>query len=354
MTVWTIKGGSNGEHEDAFLEDGFIAIGYGLQQSIADFADRDALRLRADNQTGANQMWRFYTEIKDGDTVALPRKRPRGLVAVGRINGPYVYQPELVGSGVPHTRSVEWQVTNVPRSHFDQDLLNSFGSLQTLSQPQAPNAEARIRQIANIYLELETAPLSGPESGQKAALATAMDADAVDAEPAEEERDLDQEIKDRIVARLRQRYAGTQLEYLVATILKASGYHVLQTREGPDGGIDILAGKGDMGFGEPRLCIQVKGRTSPVNLQEYASLQGNINAFGAQYGLLVSLGGFTKPVHERNEQQSFFIIRLWGSDELAQRLLENYDSLPPDIRADFRADLPVETARILQRQGADL
>lgn len=232
MTVWTIMGGSNGEHKDAFLEEGFVAIGYGLHQSIADFADRDALRLRAGNQTGADQMWRFYTEVRDGDTVTLPRQRPRGLVAVGKISGPYVYQPERVASGVPHTRSVQWQVTNVPRSHFDQDLLNSLGSLQTLSQPQAPNAEARIQQIANIYLELETAPISGPEAARNATLATAMDASAVDAEPAEEEKDLDQEIKDRIVARFRQQYAGTQLEYLVAGILKSSGYHVLQTREG--------------------------------------------------------------------------------------------------------------------------
>ena len=165
-----------------------------------------------------------------------------------------------------------------------------------------------------------------------------------------EENDLDQEVKDRIIARFRRQYAGGQLEYLVASILKAYGYHVLQTRKGPDGGIDVLAGKGDLGFGEPRLCVQVKGRTSPVDLQEYSSLRGNINSFGADYGLLVSLGGFTKPVQDRNEQQSFFVIRLWGPGELAQRLLETYDSLPQDIRFDFRADIPLETVQVL-RQG---
>ncbi len=351
MAVWTIKAGSRGEHEDTFLSEGVVALGYDLRQSIVDFADRDALRSHVANRTGADQLWRFYTEVNPGDVVALPRKRT-GEVAVGRINGPYAYQPELAGSGAPHTRSVEWQVTNIPRSNFDRDLLNSLGSQLTLSQPGAPNAEARIRQIANIYLELETAPTGEPETTQDDAMATARDDGAVSMEPTAEndlDDDLDQVIKDRIVARFRRQYAGAQLEYLVSGILKASGYHVLQTRKGPDGGIDVLAGKGDMGFSEPRLCVQVKGRTTPVDLREYSSLPGNINSFGADHGLLVSLGGFTKPVRDRNEQQSFFMIRLWGPDELAQRLLENYDSLPGDIRADFRADIPLETARVLRQ-----
>ncbi len=348
MTVWTIKGGSRGEHEEAFLERGIVAIGYDLQQSIADFAERDDLRNRLDSRTGADQMWRFYTEVDEGDMVVVPRKGRNREVAVGRISGPYVYQPELAASGAPHTRRVEWLVTNIPRSHFDQDLLNSLGTMLTLSQPNAPNAETRIKQIANVYLELETAPIDEPGVTHGDQTATAINDGSVSTDQAEE-NDLDQEIKDRIVARFRRQYAGAQLEYLVASILKASGYHVLQTREGPDGGIDVLAGKGDMGFGEPRLCVQVKGRTSPVDLQEYSSLRGNINSFGADYGLLVSLGGFTKPVHDRNEQQSFFVIRLWGPDELAQRLLENYDSLPQDIRADFRADIPLETVRVLRQ-----
>ena len=352
MAIWTIKGGSSGEYENAFLEKGIVAIGSGLRRSVADFADRNALRDHVESRNVADQLWRFYSEVDDGDTVVLPRKRVRE-VAIGRINGPYSYQPGLAGRHAPHTRNVEWLVTNIPRSHFDRDLLNSMGALLTLSQPGAPDAEGRIRQIANIYLELEPPAISGSETEGDTALAIGLDDDAAGTEPTEE-TSLDQEIKDRIVARLRRQYAGSRLEYLVASILESSGYHVLRTQEGPDGGIDVLAGKGDMGFGDPRLCVQVKGRTSPVNLQEYASLQGNIRSFGAEHGLLVSLGGFTKPVHDRNEQQSFFMIRLWGPDQLAQRLLENYDSMPEDIRVDFRSDVPLETARILHRQEADL
>ena len=339
MAVWTIRGGRVGEYEEAFLEKGVVAVGFGLRNSVVDFADRDALRAHLANRSSADQIWRLYNDVENGDMVVLPRKLTR-QVAVGRISGAYSYQPESVGAEAPHVRAVEWQVPNIPRSHFDRDLLNSFGSLLTVSQPGAPNAEARIASIANAFLgddsigELAATPAIGAESSGD---------DSRDTEFFEEV-DIDQEIRDRIVARLRQKFAGTRLEYLVASILEAAGYVVLQTRKGADGGVDVLAGKGDLGFGEPRLCVQVKGRTSPVDLSEYDRLQGNIASFRAEHGLLVSLGGFTKPVHDRNEQ-SFFVIRLWGPEELAERLLENYDLLPQDIRA----DIPLETRRILRQ-----
>ena len=345
MAVWTIKGGRVGEHETAFLENNIAAIGFNLLRSAAGFSDRETLRAHPANRNAADQIWRFYRDIVEGDMVVLPRKMTRE-VAVGLISGPYAYQPELGGAGAPHVRAVDWQATNIPRSHFDRDLLNSFGSQLTISQPAAPNAEARIAQVVIAYLdvdhvdEVSATPITDAEPSDNDGL---PDNDGLqDAEPFEE-FDIDQEIRDRIVARLRQKFAGTRLEYLVASILQTSGYFVLQTRAGADGGVDVLAGKGDMGFGEPRLCVQVKGRTSPVDLAEYDRLQGNITSFRAQHGLLVSLGGFTKPVHDRNEQ-SFFVIRLWGPDELAQQLLENYDSLPQDVRA----DIPLETVRILR------
>ena len=339
MAVWTIRGGRVGEYEEAFLEKGVVAVGFGLRSSVVDFTDRDALRAHLGNRSSADQIWRLYNDVENGDMVVLPRKLTR-QVAVGRISGAYSYQPESVGAGAPHVRAVEWQVPNIPRSHFDRDLLNSFGSLLTVSQPGAPNAEARIAGIANAFLGDDSIgePAATPAIGAESSGDDSRDTEFF------EEVDIDQEIRDRIVARLRQKFAGTRLEYLVASILEAAGYVVLQTRKGADGGVDVLAGKGDLGFGEPRLCVQVKGRTSPVDLSEYDRLQGNIASFRAEHGLLVSLGGFTKPVHDRNEQ-SFFVIRLWGPEELAERLLENYDVLPQDIRA----DIPLETRRILRQ-----
>ena len=331
MAVWVIKGGRTGEHEDAFLEKGVVSLGFGLQQSIADFADRDALRAVVENRNGADQMWRFYDEVGTGDLVVLPRKRTR-QVAVGRFNSPYAYRPEAVSSGAPHVRGVEWQATDIPRSHFDQDLLYSFGALQTFSQPRrAPDAEARIEHIAGAYLGLASSSEPGPAEIPPVGSSVSDGASSVDFE---DETDLNLKIRDRIIAIIRGKYPGVELERLVAAVLEASGYTVLQTRRGADGGIDVVAGSGELGFGQPRLCVQVKSGRSLVDLPDYNRLQGNVRSFGADHGLLVSLSGFTRAVHNENER-SFFEIRLWDADALVQRLLEVYGNLPLEIRRDI-------------------
>ena len=327
MAVWVIRGGRGGEHEAAFIDGNVVAIGFGLARNLEDFATRKELgALLKPSATG--QLWRFCHDIERDDMVVLPRKITRE-VALGRIRGDYAFQPNCVGRAVPHTRAVEWLATDIPRADFDRDLLNSFGALGTVSQPRAPDAERRIERIAKRYLGQ---PVDEP----------AGDEEAPEVDP-NDEVDLDQAIKDRIVGRLRRKFAGERLEHLVACILRASGYVALQTRRGSDGGVDIVAGRGELGFGEPRLCVQVKARSTRVDLPEYDRLIGNVSNFGAEHGLLVSLGGFTKAVRDRNPQ-SFFNVRLWGPDELAERLLDTYDSLPSDIHA----DIPLRDRKVLE------
>ena len=145
---------------------------------------------------------------------------------------------------------------------------------------------------------------------------------------------------------MRRRLSEPGLKRLVAAILRTSGYSAVQIRNDADTGIDVLAGRGDMGFGEPRLAVQVKSGASPIGIADYNRLQGNIHGFGAQYGLLVSMGDFTRDVKRENER-SFFQIRLWGPYELVDRLLESYDSLPEEIRA----EIPLQTRRIPVESG---
>ncbi len=285
--------------------------------------------------TAAGQLWRFANEIENGDMVVLPRKTPR-VVAVGRVAGGYLYRPDcpyLADTRVPHIRRVDWRVSDVPRPNFDQDLLSSFGYRRTVFRVNIDNAASRIERVVNAHLDGQ--PASEQPTIESEPQTLIPDDDVPDS-------NLDEQIEDRIVQRIRQRFPGTRLEYLVAEILKASGYSAAQTRLGPDGGIDVVAGMGDMGFGEPRLCVQVKSGAAPIGLPDYNRLQGNIQGFGAQYGLLVSLADFTSAVRKENER-SFFQIRLWGPYELVERLLETYDSLPVDIRA----DIPLRTRRVL-------
>ena len=325
--------------EESLLESGICAIGYSVNQSIIEFTDIDDLRAHIRNQprfetanerqvtTAASQLWRFATEIEVDDMVVMPRRQLR-VIAIGRITGQYAYDDRMPR---PHTRKVEWQVRDIPRDNFDTDLLNSFGGLTTVYQPRASNSEARIESVMNVYLGHEQAADSHPP-----------DSDSDDLIDDTARVNLEESINDRIIERIREKFKEHRLEYLVARILEAEGYTVLETRPGPDGGVDIVAGSGELGFGQPRLCVQVKSGQSPVGVGDYRGLQGSVQTFGADHGLLVSLTGFTQPVHNAN-RQSFFMIRLWGPEELVENLLDTYDDLPLDIRS----EIPLQSRRVL-------
>ena len=186
--------------------------------------------------------------------VVLPRKQPR-VVAVGRVTGDYKFTD---APDYPHVRPVGWRATDIPRTNFDKDLLSSLNGDATVYQIRASDAESRIDEIVSRHLEGFEIPDDGvtPTGNVEFRI------------------DLEDEIADRILERIRQRYHGTKLEYLVASILRASGYSTLETRQGPDGGIDVVAGQGDMGFGQPRLCVQVKSGRSATDIAEYNRLQG--------------------------------------------------------------------------------
>ena len=334
MAVYVVRAGRVGEGEEAALQ-GKYEIGFALVSDVNGFDNQISLRDHIQKTHSvsvhtaaqwAGQIWRFVHDIGTDDLVVLPRKQTK-TIAVGRMSGGYEYRPDdgLIG---PHTRAVEWQATDIPRANFDTDLLHSLGGNQTVFQVRAVNAEERIKGIVNAHLGDIPIPVSSPIS--------VLEGEGVS------DLDLDEYIADRIVERIRQKFSGHRLEYLVARILDAEGFTALQTRPGPDGGVDVVAGKGDMGFGEPRLCVQVKSSRSPVDLPDYNRLQGNVQGFGADHGLLVGLGDFTSAVRNENER-SFFQIRLWGPYELAQRVIDNYDDLPLDIRT----DIPLQNRRVL-------
>jgi restriction system protein len=93
-----------------------------------------------------------------------------------------------------------------------------------------------------------------------------------------------------------RKFKGHDLAHLVGAILEAQGYKIRTSPEGPDGGVDIIAGKGILGFDPPRLAVQVKSQESPVDVKVLRELQGVMKNFGAEQGLIVAWGGFTNAV----------------------------------------------------------
>jgi restriction system protein len=264
----------------------------------------------------ATQVWSFVGRIEPHDLVVLPLKM-RSAIAVGRASGDYEYRPQNP-PGARHVRPVDWIRDDIPRTAFDQDLLFSLGAFLTVCQIKRNNAEERIRAV----VEGKPAPAAGTPS------------DLPVEDDTSETVDLAAFAQDQIRTFIGQRFKGHDLSRLVDEILQVQGYRTELSPPGPDGGVDIIGGKGAMGFEAPRLVVQVKSSESPVDVRVLRELQGVMRNFGADRGLLVSWGGFKTSVYNE-ARKLFFEIRLWDADDLIEALAESYGQLPDDLQAEL-------------------
>lgn len=320
MALWLVRAGRNGEQEEGVLQHSVATIGWNELGDVSTIDSRDALKEKFQDlypnkkkmavAVDVGQVWAFVRRIEKDDLVVLPLKL-RAAVAIGRIIGGYSYRTDFQ-PGIHHVRPVEWIQTDLPRTMFEKDLLYSFGAFMTVCQIQRNNAEERVRQILGKGVD----PGTGEDEGETAVL------------------DVEQIARDQVLDFINRKFKGHNLARLVEALLEAQGYITRRSEPGPDGGVDILAGAGSMGFDSPRLCVQVKSSQSPADVTVLRSLQGTLNNFAADQGLLVSWGGFNRAVLEES-RRSFFTIRLWDSGDLLESLLDNYERLPATIQAEL-------------------
>lgn len=333
MAVWLIRAGSHGEHEPKFLQENRVYVTWeDLDVDLASLGARseltEAMTQRypdAKAKTIANwvsQVWPFGHEIRKGDLVVLPLKTQRA-VQIGEIVGEYQFAP-LGPSPFFHWRQVQWIAETIPRAHFGKDLLNTFGAFMTICRVQRNNAEARLAAMrANGWK---------PETIASITQSTKPIADDVGV--AGEDTDLEEAAGDQIAQLIAARFKGHGLTRLVEAILKAQGYTTYRSPEGADGGADILAGAGPLGFGAPRLCVEVKSESAPIDRPTVDKLLGAVSKFGAEQGLFVSWSGFKTNV-QKELAPSFFRVRLWTQKDLLEALFAHYDQLDDDLRAEL-------------------
>jgi len=324
MSVWLVRAGADGEREDLALERGLAVIGWDEIPDLAGMSSRGEVlavlqRMRPEDKASrqrnhAAQLWAFAHRIRERDLIVLPLKK-RSAIAVGRVTGAYRHRPDLP-SGAHHTRPVEWLHKDLPRSAFGQDLLYSMGAFLTVCQIRRNDAETRIRAVLETGTDPELAEVR--ESGDEV----------------EGPFDLARYARDQISEYIGRKFRGHQLANLVSALLKAQGYRTLVSPEGPDGGVDIIAGQGPLGFDPPRLCVQVKSGDQPLDVRVFRELQGVISTFGAEQGLLVAWGGFKSSVHQE-ARQKHFQIRLWDAGDLVDALLACYERLPDELQAEL-------------------
>jgi len=329
MALWLVRGGKLGEHEDRFFTTERIYLTWdnlgttelekakdypGIRAMAAKLMEGDSPS-RIGNTAG--QWWAFTLGMQAGDIFVLPRKN-KGMIAIGEIAGPATFDP-CADLAYWHSRPVKWLVKDVPRTAFDKDLLFSFGAIMTICEIKRNDAEKRVREF------LAHGAVGNAPKPAKA---------GTEADELNSQVDMEEMARDQIAKTIIAKFKGHGMAQLVEAVLLAQGYYTHTSPPGPDKGVDILAAPGPLGFGSPRLCVQVKSSDGPVDSPTLSQLIGTMQTFQADHGLLVSWGGFKQSVYQQLASQ-FFRVRLWDREALINEILRNYDKLDADIRAEL-------------------
>jgi restriction system protein len=329
MTLWTVRCGGDGAYEQEAVAQKIVGIGWGGLGDISKIDSREELMLHfatalpndslASIRNQLAQVYAFRSRIQIGDLVALPL-RNSASIAFGRITGGYKFVKDA-HRYVSHQRSVEW-IKEVPRSSIDQDLLYSFGAFSTVFEVKRNDAEARINSL------LSGTKIPTPKPGDSKNVDTGED-------DIPEVFDFELFARDQIRKVIEQKFTGHGLAKLIGEILVAEGYTVLVSPEGPDGGVDVLAGSGKTGFEDPKIAVQVKSGNQTVDAPTLRDLQGTMSIFGATNGLVVSWGGFTSQAL-KDARKAFLQVHTWNSDDIIDHVTANYDDLSPETQSVLR------------------
>jgi restriction system protein len=323
MALWLCRAGRMGEFETKFIEDNAIYCTWdNLDWDLSTVTEWEKFRDKVQEtypdvsakkaSHSAGQLSAFAHKMKQGDLVVVPSKI-KPVVHVGKITSEYKF--DMANEPLyRHVRQTKW-LRELPRKDIDQDLLYSFGAFMTICQISRNDAEQRILKMVDRATAQRT---------------TTADPN-IDAILNEEEIDIEESARQEISDRLIAKYQGHGMARIIAAILEAKGYTTLISPAGSDKGVDILASQGALGFDQPRICVQVKSEQNPTDRPTLDQLIGAMSNHKADYGMLVSWGGFRSTV-QKEEANHFFKVRLWTHKEIVNEFLHHYPDLPEDIR----------------------
>ncbi len=338
--AWVIRAGKYGERDQWALEMGVSGGGWRELGDLTPYATKEAVAAavaaafpgasvgRLANYTG--QVYALRSRIEPGDLLVMPLKTTN-KIALGRVTAGYTYLAEETDPDRRHVVRVDWQRTDLPRTAVKQDLLFTLGSAMSIFAPSKNNAVARLEHLLSTGTDLGSlgaaASAGGPSSSPAASETGAL---SVVDEP-ELTADIEEVARDQITSRIAEEFAGHALATLVTAVLTAEGLLCWQAPPGPDGGIDITAGRGPLGLDPPRILAQVKSGDDQIGAPVVTQLHGVMTTHGADQGLLVAWGGLKKPARDALKNQHLK-VRVWEAADVVAAVLRNYDQLPDDIK----------------------
>lgn len=317
--MWMIRG-DGGRLYDDFRDRNLAAIGWAqLAPAAQPGVSRKALiQAYKDLQpgikdasavSGASQVFRFVNEIKEGDTVVTYSPANRTYL-VGRFSGACQLRPDLADDGMSLTRAVEWFAQEVDRDKLTGLSRNSLGSTLTVFNVAEPAQKELLALATGKSLAMPKDLVDDPE--------------AID-DPLKGVQEIAFErIKDQINS-----LDWSEMQDLVAGILRAMGYKTLVSPAGADRGKGIIASPDGFGFEPPRIVVEVKHRSARMSSSEIRSFLGGRHK--DDRGLYVSTGGFTKDALYEGERANVHLT-MWTLDELARTLMAHYPATDPETK----------------------
>tara|TARA_Y100000588_G_scaffold176985_1_gene190978 strand:+ start:4 stop:1014 length:1011 start_codon:yes stop_codon:yes gene_type:complete len=323
MSIWVIRGGKFGEYENRFINESKVYLTRdGFKTDLNKISEQPELRTVLDDfyptlpssklASWSDQIWSFAHDIQQKDWIVLPSKLSP-VLHVGEITGGYNYEKNN-SDPYYHSRDIKWIEKDIPRGYFPTDILYQLGGFKDVF-----NADS-VEKVFHTMADNDWAQTKDDETSY---------------EQMNELIALLQEIsRDQIAQLIRTKFKGHRLAKLVKALMEAKGYttHMGSSDEaGSD--LDILAARGGMGFDDDaRICIQVKADDIPVATLD--KFLGTMNDVGANYGLLVSWGGFKSNV-EQERSNEFFRVRLWNQNDLIDQVLTHYEELDNYIKGEI-------------------
>lgn len=309
ITVWGIHAGKTGDAESIFLKKNVIAIGWDKMEDLSKLIDnretfKDAVakaypeKKPSSIPITAGQLYRFIHEMHINDLVVYPSKRTRE-VHIGKVTGEYTYDQSSEKT-YPHRRSVQW-IKSFPRTNFTQGALYEIGSAMSLFQ---------VKNFSDEFINAIEGKTTPPPITVDETVKFVIE-------------DIEETTRDFILKKLSQELKGHPLTDLIANLLNSLGYRTRIFPEGPDGGIDIIAHRDELGFEPPIIKVQVKSSEGNVGDPVVSALYGKVGA--NEYGLLVTLGKFTSQAVNFAKNKSN--LRLIDGEELIGLILSHYDQL---------------------------
>lgn len=284
-SVWVVRA-PKGAASVAAVSSGLAPVDVGVRHDVSghDTLEQmmaEVLQARPDLSPGkaesrATTLLNLTRSVKAGDLVLIhgTGEPPVSGVCSGETG--------MTQDGIPALRFTI--PISHPRSVLGEDVLNSMRAHIALSQMRAPDAFARLTALRS----------GAADPGPDAAMSDARSAGA--------------------------RISAYELADLVADLLRTDGYLCRVSPPGPDGGVDIYAGRGILGLGDS-LLVQVKSGSQVVSAPQVYQILGNLKDCGAEATLIVSWSGFTADARRVLNKNPFLIVG-WTFDDLIRLVRE--------------------------------